>query len=429
MQNKRYILVLSTLLGLSLPAICQQTALQLKYRNMAVEYSHDLRAAEKAIEASMQMVKAAEKDLYPKLSGDASFQYTGNPLQLTLNLPAMDAPMTFTGKDTKYGVGVSLQQPVYTGGRLLETIRAAKFRSDISSYNGEMVRTAVCCHADVQYWNTVARKEIAGIARNFHSSVASLAQTIRERVETGMTDHQDLLMMEVKLNEADLQMAQAQKEFDNSLMALNSILGVALGNDTEIDDSVTMVTADTQTALVNERPETKIAEAQVKIANSERRLTASKYKPQLSVGIDGTYSSPGYDFRSDLDPNYAVYAKMSVPLFEWGKRRNEIKASELKTSIAIDNARKVVDAVNLEMESARNSLRQSMKQAALAQSSLDKAFANEQLAVERYQEGKASVIELIDAQTYRQRAQMSFVQAKVIAQTDYAMLLKAINGY
>ncbi|MGN1265178.1 MAG: TolC family protein [Muribaculaceae bacterium] len=410
-------------------AQAQETDLQAKYRQMAVAYSHDLKAAEKAIDASMQLVQAAGKDLYPKISGDASANYTGNPMQLTLDLPSFDTPITFVGKDVKYGAGITLTQPIYTGGRLKETIRAARYRYDISTYTKQMVRTAVCCHADVQYWNTVARKEIVGIAHDYYNSVASLVQTIRERVEAGMTDRQDLLMMEVKLNEAEFQLAQAEKDFDNSMMALNSLVGFELNNPTEIDDSVAIVTDNAATCPATDRPEMKIAEAQVKLAQSDRRITASKYKPQISLGIDGTYSSPGYNFHSDLDPNYAIYAKVSVPIFQWGKRSHEIRASELKTHIALDNANKVLDDINLEIQSARNSLQKAIRQASLAHNSLSKALDNENMAVERYREGRASVIELIEAQTYRQHAQMNFVQAKVVAQTDYSMLLKAINGY
>lgn len=425
----RHIITTVALLCTLATAHAQESTLLLEYRRMALEYSHDLKAAEKGVEASLQLAKAAGKELLPTLSGDANFQYTGNPLQLTLDLPVLKNPVTFTGKDTKYGVGVSLTQPLYTGGRLLETIRTARYRHDISTYNEELVRTAVCCHADVQYWSTVARREMAGIADDYRRSVASLAQTIRERVEAGMTDRQDLLMMEVKLNEAEYQVAQANKEYDNSLMALNSLIGKPLDTAAAIDDSVAVVVPQADLPLVADRPELKIAETQVRMAQSERRLTASKYKPQFSVGIDGTYSSPGYDFRSDLDPNYAVYAKMSVPLFEWGKRRNERRASELKTGMAMDHAKQVADDVNLEIRSARNSLRQTMTQVLLAQSSLEKARENENMAIERYHEGKASVIEVIDAQTYRQRAQMNYVQAKVAAQTDYSLLLKAVNGY
>ncbi|MGN0229788.1 MAG: TolC family protein [Muribaculaceae bacterium] len=407
----------------------QETDLQTKYRGMAVAYSHDLKAAEKAVDASMQLMQAASKDLYPKISGDISANYVGNPMQLTLSLPSADTPITFVGKDVKYGAGITLTQPIYTGGRLKETIRAAQYRYDISNYTEEMVRTAVCCHADVQYWNTVARKEIVGIVNDYYHSVASLVQTIRERVEAGITDRQDLLMMEVKLNEAEFQLAQAEKDFDNSMMALNSLVGLDLGTHTEIDDSVAIVSENAAACIASDRPELKIAHAQVKLAQSDRTITASKYRPQISLCIDGSYSSPGYNFRSDLDPNYAIYAKVSVPIFQWGKRSNEIKASELKTNIALDNVNKVLDDINLEIRSARNSLQIAVRQASLAHNSLAKALDNENMAVERYREGRASVIELIEAQTYRQHAQINFVQAKVVAQTDYSMLLKAINGY
>ena len=41
-------------------------------------------------------------------------------------------------------------------------------------------------------------------------------------------------------------------------------------------------------------------------------------RDRFYVGVEGSYSSPGYNFKKDLDPNYAVYAKVSVPIFEWG---------------------------------------------------------------------------------------------------------------
>ena len=74
----------------------------------------------------------------------------------------------------------------------------------------------------------------------------------------------------------------------------------------------------------------------LKIAESEKKLTLSKYMPQFYVGMDGSYSSPGYNFHSDMNPNYAVYATVSMPLFEWGKRRNEKRASSFKMDMAAE---------------------------------------------------------------------------------------------
>ena len=428
---KKYILF-SFSLCVSSVAVAQQNTLLEKYRSMAVEYSHDLKAADKNIAASIELEKAAQKDLYPKLSGNANFQYTGNPLELTLDLPSTGNPVRFEGKDLKYGASVSLTQPIYTGGRLLETIRLARYRHNVSGFQEEYIRSGIYLQTDMQYWNTVARTEIVRISDDYRNSVASLTQTIRERVEAGLTDRQDLLMMEVKLNEAEYQLLQARKNLENGLMALNSLIGVELGAPTEVEDSVSMVVVN-DVSLWSDggavRPELKIATEQIRMAESEKKLVLSKYRPQFYVGVDGSYSSPGYNFRTDMDPNYAVYAKVSVPLFEWGKRKNEKRASSFKVDMATDNLNKVTDGVNLEIRTARNSLRQAMEQAELTRNSLDKARENETMALERYDEGKSSITEVIDAQTYRQIAQMNHVQAKVSAQNYYSELLKALNKY
>ena len=70
---------------LSVPLMAQQSPLLEKYRMMALDYNHDLKAAEKNIAASVEIEKSAKADLKPKLSGAANFQYTGNPLELTLD--------------------------------------------------------------------------------------------------------------------------------------------------------------------------------------------------------------------------------------------------------------------------------------------------------------------------------------------------------
>ena len=203
----------------------QQSALLEKYRSMALGYNHDLKAAERNISASIELENMARADMKPSLTGGANFNYTGNPLELTLDMPGLDNPVSFQGKNLKYGASVTLLQPVYTGGRLLESIRMAQHQQSLASSQAEMISSAVCFQTDMQYWNTVARKEMVDIASDFKNSVSSLVVTIRERVEAGLVDPQDLLMAEVKLNEAEYQLLQARSNFETGRMALNSIIG------------------------------------------------------------------------------------------------------------------------------------------------------------------------------------------------------------
>lgn len=431
MRKGIFSLLFCTFVFLSLPVLAQQSTLLEKYRTMALDYNHDLKAAEKNIAASMEVEKSARADLKPKLSGAASFQYTGNPMELTLDIPSIGLSKTVEGKNLNYGGSLSILQPVYTGGRVLESIRMAQHQQALVGNQAKALNDAVCYQTDIQYWSAVARQEIVDVAEDFRNSIAALVKTIKERVEVGLVDPQDLLMAEVKLNEAEYQLLQAQSNFETGRMALNSMIGVRLEQPTELDAQIPIVVVSDSLWLSTGmgRPEIQMAYDKIRIAESTKKLNDSQFKPQFYVGVEGSYSSPGYNFKKDLDPNYAVYAKVSVPIFEWGKRRSEKRVSSFRIGMAEDNLNKVVDQVELEVSVARKALSQAIERVRLSESSLAKAEENEAKAVERYNEGKVSVVEVIDAQTYRQTSQVNYVQAKAAAQGHYSELIKALHSY
>ena len=431
MRKVIFSLLFCTFVFLSLPVLAQQSTLLEKYRTMALDYNHDLKAAEKNIAASMEVEKSARADLKPKLSGAASFQYTGNPMELTLDIPSIGLSKTVEGKNLNYGGSLSILQPVYTGGRVLESIRMAQHQQALAGNQAKALNDAVCYQTDIQYWSAVARQEIVDVAEDFRNSIAALVKTIKERVEVGLVDPQDLLMAEVKLNEAEYQLLQAQSNFETGRMALNSMIGVRLEQPTELDAQIPIVVVSDSLWLSTGmgRPEIQMAYDKIRIAESTKKLNDSQFKPQFYVGVEGSYSSPGYNFKKDLDPNYAVYAKVSVPIFEWGKRRSEKRVSSFRIGMAEDNLNKVVDRVELEVSVARKALSQAIERVRLSESSLAKAEENEAKAVERYNEGKVSVVEVIDAQTYRQTSQVNYVQAKAAAQGHYSELIKALHSY
>lgn len=431
MRKGIFSLLFCTFVFLSLPVLAQQSTLLEKYRTMALDYNHDLKAAEKNIAASMEVEKSARADLKPKLSGAASFQYTGNPMELTLDIPSIGLSKTVEGKNLNYGGSLSILQPVYTGGRVLESIRMAQHQQALVGNQAKTLNDAVCYQTDIQYWSAVARQEIVDVAEDFRNSIAALVKTIKERVEVGLVDPQDLLMAEVKLNEAEYQLLQAQSNFETGRMALNSMIGVRLEQPTELDAQIPIVVVSDSLWLSTGmgRPEIQMAYDKIRIAESTKKLNDSQFKPQFYVGVEGSYSSPGYNFKKDLDPNYAVYAKVSVPIFEWGKRRSEKRVSSFRIGMAEDNLNKVVDRVELEVSVARKALSQAIERVRLSESSLAKAEENEAKAVERYNEGKVSVVEVIDAQTYRQTSQVNYVQAKAAAQGHYSELIKALHSY
>lgn len=412
----------------------QESELLERYRNKVLEYNQDVMAAGQNVMLNKELEKSAKADYKPKLSAGANFNYTGNPMELTLDLPSLDNPLSFQGKDTKYGASLTLAQPIYTGGRIRETAKMAKEESRLSISQSTVVKSNVCYEADLRYWNTVAQGEMENITNQYYQSVDALTKVVRERVEVQLVDRNDLLMAEVKLNEANYQWMQSQNNFEVARLALNSFAGIPFGEVASIDNNIPAVHSIESLATHMEetsanRAELKIAESKINIQESALKVNDSKYLPQFYVGIDGSYSSPGYNFDSDLDPNYAVYAKLSVPIFEWGKRKNDKRASRYRIDMAKQNYSKVNDNVNLEVNSAYYSYSQAAKRVALTQSSLAKAKENEDMALDRYKEGKISIAEVLDAQIYHQTAQINHVQSRLNAQAARSEFIRALGIY
>lgn len=401
------------------------------YRQMALEYNHDLKAAEKSIAASLELIKSAKDDAKPKLDGGAHFQYTGNPMELSLQIPSVESPLAFRGQEVAYGASLSLLQPLYTGGRILASIRRTEQQHSVARNQKSLITSSVCFQTDVQYWNTVASIEVTSLYASFYQSMEKLRKVVAERVEVGMTDTQDLLMVEVKLNDAHYQLLRAQSQAQTNGMALNSLVGIELQKAVEVE-AVVSPTLPTQLGynhLPENRAEIRLAYDQINLEQSALKLNDATYKPQLYMGAEGSYASPGYNFKSDLDPNYALYVKLSVPIFHWGKRYSDKRAYKNKLEAAHHQLNKVKDAVALEVQKAELNLNQATQQVTLTNNSLEKAAENEQKAVERYNEGKASIVEVIDAQVYKQTAQINYVQAKLTMQLYAAERTKAVNGY
>lgn len=406
-----------------------EDSLLVRYRRMALDYDDDLKAATKRIEACAELERAARAGRVPTLSAGGDFRYAGNPLEYSTELPGV-GPLTLEGQHWRYGASATLSQPLYTGGRIAEAIRMAESETRMSEAQRELLRTELCYRVDVQYWTAVARRERMAVAEEYLRAVANLERIVRERVEAGLCDRQELLTVEVKHNEARYRLLQARSDFETGRMALNALIGEPLDAETPVGDTLPEVEpGDSGLPGAALHPEIRLAQERIGREQNSLRVNDAKYKPQLHLAANGGYFAPGYDFRPDLSPNWTLSAQLSVPIFQGGKRHRERRAAEYRIGMAADALHRVETALDLETRTARTALREAQERVELAASSLAKAHENERRATEKYAEGAISISEVIDAQLYRQTAQENLVAAKTAAKIHHAELLKATDTY
>lgn len=413
--------IILCLMCVSAQVQAQHNKLLQEYRTKVKAYNQDIKAAGYAASIQQEKEKSAKADFLPSLSGNANFNYTGNPAELSVAIPSFNEPVSFQGRNAKYGASLTLAQSIYSGGALQAGYDKAKKENESSRYEQMRVTNNIIYDADVYYWNKVARQEMVTVAEEFKESVATLVEVVKDRVEAEYSDRNDLLMAEVKLNDAEYRLIQSRNDAEVARLSMNSFSGVPFNQELETDSVVVPLTEvqhfpGTVEIAMASRPELRIATNKVDIQRSASKIANAQYLPKLSVGIDGSYSSPGYDFKSDLDPNYAVYAKLSVPIFEWGKRRHTKKSGKYSVNMAIENHHKVADNIRLEIETAFYTYSQAIEKVKLTESSLSKAADSEKMAMDKYKEGNISILEVINAQLYHQDAKINYIQSKLNAQ-------------
>lgn len=95
-MNLKYILATAFALPLGLQA---QGSHHLEaYRAQVRNYSKDLRAAVLSSRIKQEQQQSAKADFLPSLSGQAHYQYTGQPLRLSKEVPGLAVPIELEGR-------------------------------------------------------------------------------------------------------------------------------------------------------------------------------------------------------------------------------------------------------------------------------------------------------------------------------------------
>ncbi|MGL5318618.1 MAG: TolC family protein, partial [Bacteroidales bacterium] len=135
------------------------------YREKALNYNHDLKSIQKNIAASNEAIRMAKGEFLPQLSANAAYKYIGNPSELSINLPALGAPVGFNADNHQYGATLTVSQPIYTGGRLKNSLEVSQLQSELASNQAEALELSVLFQTDFKYWTTVANAELIEVTK------------------------------------------------------------------------------------------------------------------------------------------------------------------------------------------------------------------------------------------------------------------------
>lgn len=461
----RYSIIIFLLLIAASSAQAQQLTLE-ECRRMAIEHNRNLKTAVVQSSIADDNLKMYQANFLPKFSLSGNYIYSTGNFDYTIAggyLPTFIPNLTTGGldpniltmapdgtpifkeyaymPDTKFDLkfgsvfraGLSAQQPIYLGGKIRSSVKMAKIGKTITELNIQTVEADVIVNLDEAFFTCIKMGELVKSAVKYHQVVSEFCRQMEHAYKSGLKSKNDLLKVQVRLNEAELQLRQAQNGLRLAHMNLCYHIGMPMTTSTiDLTDNFEPTPKITSDATdISSRPEYGMLEQQIELKKQQVSLVKSDFLPQIAAMASYNYMNGVQLNNSSLfnKPSFMGGVSVNIPLFNWGEGRRKVSAARHEVEIARNQFEDLSDQMQLELMQAINNYDESLFEVALTLKSLTQAQENMTESGNRYAAGMETLADYLEAQALWQKAQSDLVEARSGQRISYTKYLKATGAF
>ncbi len=397
-------------------------------REMAIAHSEELQQADLTLRQAELDRKIASTAYLPKIEGSA----TGAYILPDIDMMGMEMRMRGT-----YMAGITLTQPIYTGGKISSGRQLARIGEEVATQQKRMTRMDVLVEADNAYWTLMAVRRKVGMLESYASQMDTLHNQTVTALTAGMAIENDVLRIEAKRSEIRYQLQKVRNGADLCRMSLCRVIGVDFGTDIELSDTSGVITAPgSLTADLDDRPELRLLEQQ--IAANEQQIHQTRADMLPTVGLSAGYTYYGniklnslidsgngipvshtQEFRDGI--GMAMLA-VKIPIFHWGESRKKVHKAQYALQNAELDLQKNTRLLSIQVQQAIRNVQDGFLLIQTAESGLQQAVENLRVMRNRYRASMAPLTDLLDAQSQWQQAESNLIEAQTqykIYETEY----------
>ena len=394
-----------------------------QYRQKVLEYNQDIQKSQQAVNGALYSLKGIKTGFFPKLDITGNYSYQLEKVEF---LPGTDL------KHDNYGVEAGLVQNVYSGSAVRKQYDVAKLQHAIAQLSVEHTVDNMIYAADVSYWSVAANRNLYELSEQFVQIVRELYEIVNKRFEEGAISKTDVLMVQNRLKEAELQLNTNSTNYKTALQSLNIMMGVEPDAAVVLTDSIQKVLWVPKQEGLNKalerRADYQSAIMGIEMAKLQTDMARSKYLPQLAVGIKEKYGTTLLNVDGKAQWATTAYAQINIPVFHWGEMRQNVRLSRTQEWTKELERSQLKDQVSKELNNAWVNVIEISKKLEIVYSSLDIAKDNLTLNTFSYNEGKLPIIDVLSAQVSWLQAYTNVVSVNYQYKVALAEYAKALGG-
>ncbi|MFQ5688857.1 MAG: TolC family protein [Gemmatimonadota bacterium] len=325
---------------------------------------------------------------------------------------------------TSYSSTLGASYDLFTGLRRQSTLKSA--RLGVAAENARLRQSEYQIIHDVKqaYFNAIASRELVNVQRETVQRQIDQLNFVQQQVDLGRATRSDLLRSQVDLNNAKLDLLNAENAARASTFQLGEVLGIE-----ERVAPVAEATLETEPFNLSREqllrralagaPSVTSAVASARAANASVGSARSAYLPSLTFNGGWAWQDAGFP---PSNRSWSLSLRGSYPLFNGFQRESAIYRAQAQANQAHAQERAARLAVRKDVDAAYSQIRSAEAAISLAEQSVELSQESLRVIQERYRLGLATILDLEQAQITLSQSQVDLINRRFDYQIGLAQL-------
>ncbi|MCX6203682.1 MAG: TolC family protein [Bacteroidetes bacterium] len=374
--------------------------------NQSLQYFPKVKEVQQSVQLAEDKLALTELNKYPDVTIDASYAYVQPKIEVAFG----EKTFQFAPVHNVSGA-LNGSYTLFDFGRLQTNIQKAKLELQTSKHVAEQLKHSLFFQISQLYYQIIYAKKAIEIQNQVLQLLTENKIIIETQLKNGNAIQLDLLTIQSKIDNELNRKIDLETNVQKLLNLLNYATGVSTISEGQLSIALKNYTLEDamQMALLH-NPSIAIAKDKVSVSKTDVAITKLNERPY--VGLKASVGSRNGYLPQIQDPrfNYNAGVGFSVPLFNGGKTKQQIKIQERSLALNETNVVSQIHDFEKDIQAALIDIKSNESRIKNAATQIEQAALAQKLSVSKLKNGTATPIEITSTNADYQRALLNQLQ-------------------
>lgn len=374
--------------------------------NQSLQYFPKVKEVQQSVQLAEDKLTLTELNKYPEITLDASYAYVQPKIEVAFG----EKTFQFTPVHNVSGA-LNGTYTLIDFGRLASAIQKAKLELQTSKHIAEQLKHSLFFQISQLYYQIIYAKKAIEIQNQVIQLLTENKTIIESQLKNGNAIQLDLLTIQSKLDNELNKKIEVETNLQKLLNLLNYATGINTIKESQLSLSLKNYNAEEamQMALLH-NPTIAIAKDKVNVSKAEVAITKLNELP--FIGMKASVGSRNGYLPQINDPrfNYNAGVGFSVPLFNGGKTKQQIKIQERSVALYETTVQSQLHDFEKDIQAALIDIQSNQMRIKNANTQIEQAALAQKLSLSKLKNGTATPLEITSTNADYQRALLNQLQ-------------------